>query len=272
MSLDNYLSDQNLSPSLTIHFFGKERCKPKHSYGPALRPHFLMHFVLKGKGTYQVNGNSYQLSEGMAFLILPGELTYYEADALDPWEYIWISFGGSEANRLIQSARAEDNPYIYTFTDFDVAKDYLLRFYETGRTHSFVPEELLGYFYLLWSNFVRRSIKPTSAPDKMHLDKARQYIHNNYSYSLTIEEISRFTGIDRTYLYRIFAEYTGMSPKQYLTAHRIDAASKLLKDTDFSVTEIALSCGFSDPSVFCKQFKALKHISPRAYRVSSTIR
>ena len=52
-------------------FCGFAECKPLHSYGPAARPNYILHYVMKGKGIYQVGETKYQLKEGQAFLIEP---------------------------------------------------------------------------------------------------------------------------------------------------------------------------------------------------------
>ena len=61
--------------AIRLYYCGSESCAPGHFFGPAVRPHYLMHVVRNGKGVYQRNGETYALSRGDAFLILPGETT-----------------------------------------------------------------------------------------------------------------------------------------------------------------------------------------------------
>ena len=79
---------------LTVYFCGSENCPPRHAYGPAVRPHYLLHVILKGRGIYQYKGQTYALSAGDAFLIPPAEVTYYQADEREPWSYAWVGFDG----------------------------------------------------------------------------------------------------------------------------------------------------------------------------------
>ena len=81
---------------LTIYFCDSENCQPRHFYGPAVRPHYLLHVILRGRGIYQHEGITYALSQGDAFLIPPMEITYYQADETDPWSYAWVGFDGTE--------------------------------------------------------------------------------------------------------------------------------------------------------------------------------
>ena len=72
---------QDINPLI----MGQEDCEPGHRFGPAVRPYVLIHFVMKGKGLFEARGQRYEVSAGQAFLIIPGEVTIYTADATDPW-------------------------------------------------------------------------------------------------------------------------------------------------------------------------------------------
>ena len=72
--------------------FGFENCKSGHSYGPAVRSYWLLHYVVSGKGKFEREGKTLKISKGDIFVIPPFLETYYEADANDPWTYVWIGF------------------------------------------------------------------------------------------------------------------------------------------------------------------------------------
>ncbi len=65
--------------------FGPAVRPSSYSFGPAVRPNYLIHYVLKGKGYYYVNDRKYTIEANQGFLIRPTELTFYQADKLDPW-------------------------------------------------------------------------------------------------------------------------------------------------------------------------------------------
>ena len=46
---------------LYLCFCGIHDCEPSHSFGPAIRPNYLLHFVIKGKGNYYLNDNCYDI-------------------------------------------------------------------------------------------------------------------------------------------------------------------------------------------------------------------
>ena len=74
------------------------------------------------------------------------------------------------------------------------------------------------------------------------------------------------TGITQPYLYRIFREETGLSPKQYILNEKLDHAKRLLRETEFSVSEIAGTVGFASVLDFSKFFSRQTGESPSAYR------
>lgn len=81
-------SNINENIDLYLAYCGIEYCYPSHSFGPAIREQYLLHYILDGKGIFKVNNKTYNLTKGQGFLINPNELTYYEADKYEPWKYI----------------------------------------------------------------------------------------------------------------------------------------------------------------------------------------
>ena len=82
---------------LNMYQCGREKCKPGHIFGPAARNHYLFHYVLEGRGTLMASGvsemtNTFEISPGQGFLLYPGQISTYIADARDPWTYCWIEF------------------------------------------------------------------------------------------------------------------------------------------------------------------------------------
>ena len=64
-------SNTENTTALRIYYCGREQCAPGHFWGPAIRPHYLLHVVLHGKGEFFYQEKKYELSAGDAFLIEP---------------------------------------------------------------------------------------------------------------------------------------------------------------------------------------------------------
>ena len=99
-----------------------------------------------------------------------------------------------------------------------------------------------------------------------YVRRAVEFIQGNYCNPIRITDVADYVCINRSYLYTLFHNATGMSPQQFLTAFRVTKATELLQLTDLPVESIALSCGYTDPLVFSKSFKQMKQMSPSAYR------
>ena len=91
----------------------------------------------------------------------------------------------------------------------------------------------------------------------------------NYSYHITVEDIARRLGVDRSHLFRIFKKGLGCSPQAYLLDYKLGRAVQLLVQTDLTVTEIMYSCGFADLPNFSRQFKKKFGAPPALYRAES---
>ena len=79
-------------------FSGEEVCERSHKFGPYARNHYLIHFCLRGAGELYDKFGTHKIKAGEMFIIRPGEITTYVADAENPWEYSWIAFLGDMAD------------------------------------------------------------------------------------------------------------------------------------------------------------------------------
>ena len=86
---------------LVVYNSGFQKCPPGHGWGPGVRDHYLLHYVVSGRGTYETEGRTFVLSAGDAFLARPETPILYQADREDPWEYYWVGFAGPSAALLL---------------------------------------------------------------------------------------------------------------------------------------------------------------------------
>lgn len=89
---------------------------------------------------------------------------------------------------------------------------------------------------------------------------------NFHRQDLTLERIARVVHLSPAYLSHLFSKELNMTMTQYLTGVRLEAARALLRDTEMSVSELAMQVGYDDPGYFCKIFKKYMKTSPGAYR------
>ena len=94
------------------------------------------------------------------------------------------------------------------------------------------------------------------------LGVAIQIMENNIEDPLTPDEICDVIGLSTRQLERLFAKHVGVSPKRYYLGLRLEKARDLLRQTDFSVTDVCVACGFKSLSHFSKSYRAAYGISP----------
>ncbi len=96
--------------------------------------------------------------------------------------------------------------------------------------------------------------------------QAMAYMHEHYAESISREDIARYVGMNEDYLTYCFRKELDMTPIAYLNRHRVNQARRLLKESEQSITEIALSVGFSDSGYFSRVFRREAGMSPESYR------
>lgn len=96
--------------------------------------------------------------------------------------------------------------------------------------------------------------------------RATEYLIKNFKNDLSLKDISEYAGLNSASLCRSFKHSTGKSIFNYLAQVRINFACKLLKNSDFTVSQIAFECGFRTVSNFNRHFKTIMKISPIGYK------
>jgi AraC-like DNA-binding protein/CheY-like chemotaxis protein len=112
--------------------------------------------------------------------------------------------------------------------------------------------------------------KRSASTVQERLARAVEYVENNCSESLSLEEVARVACMSKYHFCRVFKKQFGIGPMQYLMGLRIKKTISLLTGSDLPVTLIALKAGFSDVSQFNKQFKKVTGLTPTAFRKEHT--
>ncbi len=105
-----------------------------------------------------------------------------------------------------------------------------------------------------------RSSKKTAV-----MKQVLEYMEQNYSSSITLDDLSQIAGMTPKYFCRYFHAVAQKTPMDYLNYYRIERACFLLSTLDLTVTEAAFQCGFNDSSYFVKTFKKYKGVTPKQY-------
>jgi AraC family transcriptional regulator len=95
---------------------------------------------------------------------------------------------------------------------------------------------------------------------------AKEIIEANLDSKVPLPQLARECGLSTGHFSRAFKNTMGIPPHQWLLHRRIENAMRLLRKRQFSLSEVALACGFSDQSHFTRVFTRLSGMSPRVWR------
>ncbi len=252
--MDHILIDRGFA-DLNPVLCGEEACAPGHSCGPTMRSYYLLHYVRRGLGRFECPRGKFTVRAGEFFLIYPGEITCYTADPEQPWEYIWIGFRGTLAERLddLPSPVGTLPPELFTEL-YAAARDGFSRW--GGAREEFIASvihRICAELFSVWKS------------ENDYVRRAENYIRAMYMEDITVEQIADSLSLNRRYLSRIFKKKHGIPMKEFLTRVRIEQAKGLLAE-GFSVAESGALCGYPDPANFSKMFKAYCGTAPLTYR------
>lgn len=94
------------------------------------------------------------------------------------------------------------------------------------------------------------------------------YINDYLDQDIKLTDLAQLLGMSQSHFSHLFKQSMGISPHQYLLQQRVERAKQLLKQTERSVIEIALACGFDSHSHLSKQFRQFTGMTPKAYRTN----
>lgn len=97
---------------------------------------------------------------------------------------------------------------------------------------------------------------------------ALQRLESDFAEAITPSTLAQIAKLPAARFARIIKRIFGITPIQLVAKTRIAAASRLLRDTDRTIAEIALECGFSDHSAFTRAFRAVVGVTPTQFRGS----
>ena len=252
---------------LSVYNTGYEQCESGQIWGPALRDHYLIHYVVSGSGILRCNGQEYTVNAGMLFIIFPSQVASYQADDDNPWQYNWVGFNGADARRLVKMTGLSKDQPVWCSDTPDETSALLRGIADASDNTAAADAEMVGRLYLFLAHLIKlnrnRSVDDTH---QTYVDNALRYIQYNYASNIGVADIARYVGISRSQLYRAFLQDFGVSPHAYLQTYRINEACSLLRDPAYSVAEVAGSVGFNDPLYFSRVFKSIKGTTPSDYQ------
>ena len=134
--------------------------------------------------------------------------------------------------------------------------------------HEVICQDLMEILIVLLGRQTNFStiLTPVSKKTNRLCGSTKRYIDTHYQENITLDQLAEVCHVSKYHLAHAFTEEYGISPINYLISKRLTEAEHLLRTTDFSLSLISNTTGFSSPSYFAQIFKKQKGMSPTQFR------
>lgn len=241
-------------PDLKLNVCGRRACTPGYTRGWVLRDHFLMHYVLSGRGVISNEQTTYCVKAGDLVICHPGERTRHVAGEQEPYDRIWVSFSCSAPIAELLQADVIHMPSL---------APAFLKLVSCDKHNAKEWAANVQMFEIL-SRLADQ--QPSVNQPKDYVSQAVNFIESNYDQHLRVEELAAELGLSRSYFCRIFREKMGVSPQEYIISYRLEKAVELLTVKRLTQKEVARQVGYPDVYAFSRMFKRKYGMSPGKYR------
>ena len=219
-------------------------------------------YIYDGLCRINIDGKRYSAAKSYSVLVYP--CCYFEIEKQESVKYAWIEFSGFEGTAILgRTAFSKKNPVLGPI-EIDGFEELFEMPVNSGETYA---NFRMGGCIMLLLSYYMEKFPGKNFGAEGYVYKACHIINQNYSQpGFCVKDVVESLKIDRSYLYRIFKNQTGISVMDYITHCRIAKAEILLANSDLSVKDVAYSVGFSDQMYFSRVFKKLNGRSPTGFR------
>lgn len=231
--------------------------------------HFTeLFYVVNGKGSFLFRDESYPISPG-DFVIIPPYIEHTEqSDPNSPLEYYVLGIDGITFQEKGKPAVTQ---FLCNFSTTPFINSLFEQMLYEIRNDQYASDTICQHLLEILILKIMRGqqllpVPATSIKMTKECAQIKEYLDVNYADHITLDTLTGLTHMNKYYMAHSFAKYTGLSPIQYLNERRLDVACRLLKETDYSVSDISATTGFSSQSYFTQIFRKKYGITPIKYR------
>lgn len=258
-----------------VNYRFHQEARTQHSKISPIHYHddYELYYLLKGTTKYIVDKEIFSLKEGDFIFIPKSSYHYTNSELCTNTERILISFDDTIFDSSTQPILEE--LYAHPLMHIPLDKKHIiddiinkLRI-EHKRPDSVHKQVFIKIYTLELLTMLCRQQKAsnfTSSYDDILIEKISNYIKENFSKDISLTSLSTIFAMNHCNISHKFKAITGIPFSQYLTLVRLSNAEKLLLETNLSINEISLKCGFNDSNYFSNVFKKHRGISPLTYK------
>jgi AraC-type DNA-binding domain-containing proteins len=232
---------------------------------------YFINLTLSGQGIMEYEGKTLNVSTGdVIWIDCHSHQKYYTDPAVGKWKSLWIHFYGANSADYYQAYLAASHGSAVTMLHSDnPASELMHSILNIG--NNYTSDVLCGIeCSSLLTSLVAALIKAASTDRSRNLPTGimaiRQYMLDNFTEQITLDDLSREFSISKFHLQRQVKKYLGQSPTDYLINVRLTHSKELLRTTELPISEVAFSSGFNNVSYFINLFRRMESVTPQQYR------
>ena len=231
---------------------------------------FQMIYITKGSGTFEsASCKNVAIGEGTVFFLFPGEWHRFKPEQLTGWDSYWVGFKGKFAENLVANGYLSVNkPVVKVGYNEEIVSLYQ-RILEAGNEERSGYQQYISGIVIHLLGYVYYRAKDSHYEDKsivQKIDKARVLIREQINFNISPEMIAQELIMTYSWFRRLFKQYTGLAPAQYIAQLRLQRAKELLSTSAKSIKEIAVEMNYESVDYFSTQFRRQTKMTPTQYR------
>lgn len=244
--------------------------KKKTTTPPRVCLNYEIELYLSKSGTTFINEVKYDIEQYSLIVCKPGDVRY----SVNPFKcyYLYISAEDGIIKDILDSLP----PQMQAFN----AKIFLDRFFsllkypaKRNEEQPYAELRIVSHvheivFRLAENRDFYEKQKFVNVNVSKAITEAKRFIMKNYNRNIQLKDVANHVFLSPNYFHKLFTQVTGITPHQYIINQKINAAKKMLLESDATITDIIINCGFSSQSYFNAIFKREVKITPNDYRKS----
>lgn len=229
-------------------------------------------FVKEGSGTFKAGDKTYPLGKGSILYAAKGVPHEYYPNG-EVFTTYWVVFRGEYISELMKTLGFDEYMLAENAANETVQSlfNMLLSAANEPNYGSEKCSKIL-YEYILEMRKIFCEKSSANLGANRITEKAVEYINENFSRDITLEELAEMSGVSMQHFCRLFKAKFGLRPMEYIALKRIAYAKSLLESTDESVARIGELSGYENPTYFGMVFRKYEGVSPSRYRSLHGIR
>lgn len=264
-----------LHPKVSLFIPASGQCKyattPRHTH-PAYA--FIYYFQAVRDLIVEEKSHSYDLRDGKCMVAISPDIQHQETETQDFQSYIAIMIKKEFFQEVFKKYECslpifKGEIYVPNPELLALLRCFMVELEEKRNKN----EELLDHLasaitYLIAQSVILKSRESVHLYDRFEVDRAITYMNQHFHRKISVEELAAHVNISTSHFSKTFKQVTGNTPLEFLINMRLKKARDMMRNTNKTMTEIALACGFGSSAYFSSCFMEQYQMTPTAYRLN----